>query len=244
MTRIDFNAYAEAYARNRSVQPRLLERMVALLGARPSQRVLEVGCGTANYARAIARETGAELHGIDPHAGMIEQAASIGGAPGVHLAEGSAESIPYPDATFDALYSVDVIHHVENRSAYAAEAFRVLRSGAVFLTATDSGDDIRGRIPLSSHFPETVQYELARYPTLEEQVDTLADAGFVAIMTEHVAHAYDLNDMAPYEARAFSALRLIDDEAWEQGLIRLRSHLERGPIAAISRYTVVSARKP
>lgn len=243
MTRIDFNSYAHEYARNRTVQPKLLERILAQLAVEPRHHVLEVGCGTANYARAIARETGAELYGIDPHVAMIENATIDPDEARVHLREGSAEQIPFPDASFDALFSVDVIHHVENRPAYAAEAFRVLRPDGRLLTATDSAEDIRGRIPLSSHFPETVAPELARYPAIEEQMAELAAAGFAEITTDAVAYEYSLTDIAPYEARAFSALRLIDEGTWQRGVERLRADLERGPVIAVSSYTILTCRR-
>jgi ubiquinone/menaquinone biosynthesis C-methylase UbiE len=242
MSRIDFNAYSAAYARNRSVQPLVLERIIDLLGVGQGSRVLEVGCGTANYARAIAQETRGELYGIDPHAAMIEQALAAGGEIAMDLREGSAEAIPFPDSTFDAIYSVDVIHHVQGRTAYAAEALRVLKPGGSFLTATDSTDDIRGRIPLSTYFPETVPPELTRYPAIDEQLTELRNAGFTELATEAVAYEYALVDIAPYEARAFSALRLIDDAAWEQGLDKMRADLSLGPIPAVSRYTIISAR--
>src|SRR3712207_7697189 len=40
---------------------------------------------------------------------------------------GRAEGLPVPDASFDLVYSVDVIHHVGDRPAAFREAARVLR---------------------------------------------------------------------------------------------------------------------
>ncbi|MBI3206812.1 MAG: class I SAM-dependent methyltransferase [Myxococcales bacterium] len=43
--------------------------------------------------------------------------------------------LPYPDAHFDGLVSMDVIEHVPDAAAWLAEAFRVVRPGGlVFLT--------------------------------------------------------------------------------------------------------------
>jgi ubiquinone/menaquinone biosynthesis C-methylase UbiE len=241
---IDFNTYAAAYQRNRSVQPLVLRSLVEGGRVQAGDPVLEVGCGTANYLAAIVAETGATGYGIDPAADMLAQARSDPARASLNMQVGSAESIPFGDGAFRFVFAVDVIHHVGDRPAFAAEAFRVLQPGGRICIATDSHEDIRNRVPLSSHFPETVPHELERYPAISTIIAELAAAGFGDVSTGHAAHEYALTDSTPYRERAFSALRLISDAEFEAGLKQLQRDLAAGPVSAVSLYTLVWAIKP
>lgn len=241
---IDFNTYADAYQRNRSVQPKVLQALIEGSGLTPSDAVLEIGCGTANYLAAIVTETGASGYGVDPAERMLAEAQSEPGRSGLDLRVGSAESLPFPDDGFRFAYSVDVIHHIGDRQAAARAAFRVLSPGGRLCIATDSHEDIRDRIPLSSHFPETVPFELTRYPTIETITAEFESAGFRDMSIQRAVFDYELTDAAPYRERAFSSLRLIPAEAHAAGLARLEEDLADGPIPARSLYTLIWAAKP
>jgi len=241
---IDFNAYADAYQRNRSVQPKVLEALIAGSGLGSNDSVLEVGCGTANYLAAIVSETAAEGYGIDPAARMLDQARSDPTRTNLALSVASAESLPYVNGRFRFVFSVDVIHHVGDRAAYATEAYRVLKHGGNICTVTDSHEDIAKRAPLSSHFPETIPLELGRYPPIETLQDDMHRAGFVNLTTSHVDYTYVLGDITSFRERSFSALRLISEEQFTAGLTRLERELEAGAVPARSVYTLIWATKP
>lgn len=200
-------------------------------------RVLDVGCGTGNYARALHALTDCAVVGVDPSSEMLARARAS--APALRFDTGRAEALPFDDGRFDLVFSVDVIHHVEDRRAFFREARRVLTPGGRLCTFTDSADDIARRVPLSSHFPETIPVELDRYSPIPTLTTEMAAAGFDQISTEAVELAYDLDDPTPYRARAFSSLHLIDDAAFAAGLARLERDLAGGPIRALSLYTLL-----
>jgi ubiquinone/menaquinone biosynthesis C-methylase UbiE len=241
--RIDFNTYADAYQRNRAVQPKVLRALIEGGGFSAGDAVLEIGCGTANFLAAIVRETGARGTGVDPAERMLAEARLDPEKGYLALLPGSAEALPVPDSMFRFAYSVDVIHHVGDRAAAAREAHRVLAPGGRICIATDSHEDIANRIPLSSHFPETVAHEMRRYPAIETITAELDGAGFVEQVVTHVCHEYALTDITPYRERAFSSLRLITDDELAAGLTRMEQDLVTGLIAAQSIYTMVWARK-
>jgi SAM-dependent methyltransferase len=241
---IDFNSYADAYLRNRSVQPKVLEGLIAGCGLEPNDAVLVIGCGTANYLAALVAETGAVGFGIDPAEEMLAQARSDSSRSNLALSVSSAESLPFADGTFRFVFSVDVVHHIGDPRAYATEAFRVLTPGGRFCTVTDSHEDIVNRVPLSSHFPETVPFQLERYPSIESIQGMLKSAGFANMSTVHVNYPYPLTDITPFRERAFSALQLISDEQFAEGITRLERDLAQGPIPAQSLYTLIWATKP
>lgn len=71
----DAAAIAAEYARHRQVHPGVLCDLMETSGLGSGSRVLEVGCGTGNYIKALARLTGCRAHGIDPSGEMLGEAA-------------------------------------------------------------------------------------------------------------------------------------------------------------------------
>jgi ubiquinone/menaquinone biosynthesis C-methylase UbiE len=234
---LDYDQHATTYARLRHTHPGVLQSIVAVGHLGPESHVLDVGCGTGNYARALHEVTACQMSGIDPSAGMLEEAREA--APWVSLAQGSAEQLPFDDASFDLVMSTDVIHHVGDRDAFYREGARVLRDGAQLVTVTDSHDDIPRRRPLSSHFPETVAVERRRYPPVPRLLEEMARAGFSQFRVAEVAHQYELTDIQAYHERAFSSLTMIEEEAYQRGIARLEEELSRGPIPCLSLYTLI-----
>ena len=239
--RLDYDALAADYARHRRVHPGVVDRLIETGRIGQTSRVLEVGCGSGNYLLLLRELTGCAARGLDPSGEMLAQARARPGAAEVTWHEGRAERPPFPDASFDLIFSVDVIHHVSDRPAYVREARRLLVPGGRLCTATDSAEDIARRRPLSSHWPETIPVELARYPAIETLQVELTAAGFAETVQEHVELSYGLRDAAPYRARAFSSLHLIADDTFTRGLAHLESDLAAGPVACLSLYTLLWA---
>ena len=115
----------------------------------------------------------------------------------------------------------------------------MLRPGGVIVTATDSESDLQRRVPLTSHFPETLAHERRRYPAIGTLRDEMARAGFHDVQAEAVELVYPLTDISGYRNKAYSSLHLISEAAFRQGIERLEADLERGAIAAVSLYTLV-----
>lgn len=234
---LNFDTRAAEYARHRKVQPGVVTALVASGLFGPQTHVLDVGCGTGNYAAALAEASDCRVSGIDPSARMLERA--HGAAAWDSLVQGNAETLPFADNSFDVVLSTDVIHHIGDRDAYFREAARVLRPEGHIVTVTDSHDNIRKRRPLSSHFPETIRIEQQRYPPVALLLTEMAQAGFADPRLAQVDHAYELDNAQAYRDRAFSSLLLIEEEAFRRGIARLESDLARGPLPCISLYTMI-----
>jgi ubiquinone/menaquinone biosynthesis C-methylase UbiE len=237
---MDYNKLAIEYARHRRVQPEVFKALLAGSGISAASRVLEVGCGTANYLSAIQHAAGCQADGIDPSKEMLHQATLQPRF--LSLKTGQAERLDFADRSFDLVFSVDVIHHVHDRVAFYKEAWRILAPGGKACTITDSEWIIRNRVPLSRYFPETVPAELARYPSIPDLTALMEQAGFIGILEEQVEFPYDLTDAAPFREKAFSSLHLLSPEAFEAGLARLEADLRKGPIPCISRYALLWGR--
>lgn len=99
-------------------------------------RVLDVGCGTGNYALALA-EHGCTVLGIDFSAGMLKRArtkaARILGAQANFERVNMNASLPFPVAAFDGVIAVAVLQCALDPLCLLHELHRVLRPGGVFL---------------------------------------------------------------------------------------------------------------
>jgi ubiquinone/menaquinone biosynthesis C-methylase UbiE len=94
------------------------------------QKVLEVGCGTGCDLLQFARN-GALAYGIDitdEHLRLARQRV----AERADVRFGDGRSIPFPDSTFDYVYSHGVIHHSNEPKKIVAEILRVLKPGGRF----------------------------------------------------------------------------------------------------------------
>ena len=239
---MNYDELAKAYSQNRKIHTGVLQNLLETAHVTESSSVLEAGCGTGNYILAIQAATGCTGKGIDPSAKMLEAAMERGGK--VHFQQGAAETLPFSAGQFDLLFTVDVIHHVGDRGAFFREALRVLKPGGLICTATDDEQLIRTRVPLASHFPETIEVELKRYPPADTLRAEMREACFSLYQEDIVRRPYELTDLRPYEEKAFSSLHLISEEAWQRGINRMREDLKRGPIQAMSHYFMLWGQKP
>lgn len=116
------------------------QALVVAADIQPGQRVLDVGCGTGYFARAIAAAVGRAglVLGVDPSPSMIDfarrKAASV---PNGQFQVGAAEALPFPSDHFDVVVSSLVLHHLpeDGRLRALQEMRRVLRPGGKLLVA-------------------------------------------------------------------------------------------------------------
>lgn len=115
------------------VDPEYTEQIIPLIleWTAGYQRVLEVGTGEGQVARAVAGAHGSSVVGIDPTVRQIEVAIARGGGPLYELA--SADSLPFGDASFDAVVCCLVFEHIDAVDAALSEVSRVLRPGGRFV---------------------------------------------------------------------------------------------------------------
>lgn len=106
-----------------------LKRALDALGDTGGRRLL-LGAGAGRYARALAnaRPDVAVIAG-DLSQRAISEAVSYGGAPFYLVMD--AQSLPFVDATFDAVVFFDLIEHVPSPETLLAECRRVLRPGCI-----------------------------------------------------------------------------------------------------------------
>jgi ubiquinone/menaquinone biosynthesis C-methylase UbiE len=119
------------------------------------ENVLDVATGTGNTALSAARRR-CNVTGVDFVANLLEQARTVAAAEHLTITfqEADAESLPFPDRTFDCVLSTFGAMFAPNQEKAASEILRVCRKG--------------GRIGLSSWTPESLAGRL--FATLSKRV--------------------------------------------------------------------------
>lgn len=108
-------------------------RLAQLAEIDGSQRVLDVGCGIGGPSRYLASKFGCQVNGLDltaefvALAGMLAQRTRL--ADKVTYRQGNALDLPFPDASFDVVWSQNAAMNIADRDRLYGEMHRVLRPG-------------------------------------------------------------------------------------------------------------------
>lgn len=180
-------------------------------------RVLDNGCGLGTYLKAfgqIAPE--ATLVGLE-----LEHDRAVEALPTAHLIiEAVGEHLPFADASFDFVFSNEVIEHVHDDRLYAAEMARVTQPGGRILIFCPNrwypveqhgiywrGEYKFGNIPLVNYLPDTFRNRLA--PHVRTYTPSSLRAVFAGLPLRELYHGRIFGGYDNIERRYPSAGRLI-----------------------------------
>lgn len=161
--------------------------VLAMLDARPGERVVDVGCGPGLLALDLATAVGpgGEVLAVDVSESMVSMASRrCVGLGQVRTGRAHAQALPAPDGAFDALVCTQVLEYVPDAAGALREFARVLRPGGrLLLMDTDwesclwhSGDAARMRRVIDAWDSHCA------HPHLPGRlVPMLADAGFTDV---------------------------------------------------------------
>ncbi len=136
-----FNRWATTYDRHwmqriifNPIQRAVLEVAAEQVG-RPGA-ILDVGCGTGKLLKsARSRFPDARLVGVDAAEEMVKYAQSTTPAGTIEFRQAIAEGLPFPNGSFDLVFSTMTFHHWQDQARGAAEVARVLTPGGRWLLA-------------------------------------------------------------------------------------------------------------
>ncbi len=112
--------YRMAFDFNRS----LFGVLVRHLKPQPGEKILDIGCSRGFYVKAMEAST-ADVMGVDSSEVSVSQAVSR------RVEWGDATNLRFADGTFDKVFSLHTIEHLEDPRALLAEIGRVLKPGGL-----------------------------------------------------------------------------------------------------------------
>ncbi len=125
--------------------------MVDLAGIQPGQRLLDIGCGTGSLVVQLLKlHPNADVTGLDPDPKALARARKKADRAGLSpkLEQGFSDDLPFPDSSFDVVFSSFMFHHLEpdEQQATLAEVRRVLKPGGSFHLVDFSGASERTNV--------------------------------------------------------------------------------------------------
>jgi ubiquinone/menaquinone biosynthesis C-methylase UbiE len=221
---VDYDAIAHRYDRRYEhtdyggVEAVLMD----FAGDNRARRILDVGCGTGHWLGRFADHSFVHLAGVDPSSQMLAVAAAR--VAQADLRRASAESLPWPDDTFDRVCCVNALHHFDDPPRFVAEARRVLRPGGGLVTVGLDPHTGTDRWAVYDHFDGTLDADRQRYPPAAGIRSWLRTAVFVDVCTFEAQHfqaprrALAALAAGHLDKAATSQLELLSDAAYREGI--------------------------
>lgn len=220
MTRYD--ELGRSYSATRAPDPRIAAQIEAALG--DARSVVNVGAGTGSY------ESGTTTWAVEPSEVMIAQRRP-GSAPVVRA---SAESIPLPDDSADAVMALMTMHHWADLDAGIAEMRRIARRRLVVFT-WDPAITTQFWL-MREYLPAVAERDLEVGLPVDDLAERLGGARVIDVpipadCVDGLLAAYWRRPEAfldPVVRAGMSGLAVPGDEVLAPGLARLAADVESG----------------
>jgi len=147
-------------------------------GRGPDLRILDVGCGTRQYSRMLSSL--GRVVGVDIAPGAVCRVTKSSNSHEAFV-QADAEKLPFPDGSFDLVWAVSVLEHLERDGAGIREIIRVTRPGGQIAIAVPSHRFLWGHMDELAH-------HLRRY-TRRELVGLCEDNGLAIRRMTHYGAA-------------------------------------------------------
>jgi SAM-dependent methyltransferase len=116
-----------------------LDLAQSLVGDLRGLKACDVPCGRGSMSARLA-SAGVDVTGVD-----VEAAADYLGDASRRVLHDVDQGLPFPEKSFDVVFSIEGIEHLENPSAFLRECARVLRPAGWLFVTTPNVDSLRSR---------------------------------------------------------------------------------------------------
>jgi len=108
------------------------------LGLKPTDKVLDCGCGIGGPLRNVGRFSGADITGVTLNQYQVDRGNKLCREAELdstcRLVQADFHKLPFPDAHFDHCYSIEACCHSPDRRDVYREIMRVLKPGGYFIS--------------------------------------------------------------------------------------------------------------
>lgn len=219
-----YDLIGTGYDTTRRPDPRITERILALLEPVAGGRYLDVACGTGNYTHSLHAK-GLHVVGIDQSATMLKAAAAK--YPTIEWQLADVADLPFPDQSFDGAICIQAIHHFSDLAAAFRETRHVLRGRLVVFTSTR--DQMRSYW-LNAYFPNAMMRAIAQMPSDQSLRAAFHEAQLRVVATEPWFVPSDPIDLFLYSGKHDPSIYL--DERVRKGISTFAELADSDEVAA------------
>ncbi|MFC6156713.1 class I SAM-dependent methyltransferase [Kribbella jiaozuonensis] len=238
---VDYNGrMGSVYVAGRGIPPAEVRRWSAAFATYLPERrpldVLDLGSGTGRLTPGLAEEFQGQVYGVEPSDRMRAAAEPH---PRVTYLKGSAEEIPLPEASVDAVLMFLTFHHWTDPLQGLREVRRVLRPGGVGLLRTQFSD-VMPDLFWYRYFPSAREVDATMYVSVAEAQALAVEAGLtpgedlVRITAEEPRTLRETYERL--KLRALSTFEYLPEEEVEPGFERFAADAELDPDRAMPVY--------
>jgi SAM-dependent methyltransferase len=150
----DYDKLGQKYSGHRQTDPEIAKYVNRALG--DSKTILNVGAGAGSYEPADRY-----VVAVEPSEVMRSQRIANNKVPAVNA---KADNIPFDDNSFDSSMAMVTVHHWPDMDKGLKELRRVTKDRVIIMTFDPNELD---NFWNAEYFPELIEVEKARYPTIE-----------------------------------------------------------------------------
>lgn len=219
---MNYTQLADRFANTHTINHHIFFEIISKFSPKSNINVLDFGCGTGNYIKAITTYTNYHIFGVEPCKEMIMYAQKQN--PQIIIKSGNHLSIPYPDNFFEYVYMTNVIHHIPDILAMYKEIYRVLKPNGVLCICTENRRQLLSKYWIR-YFPSIVVKDLKRFPSIGKLKRLAKQQRFNTIKTTFVGEKKWTRVtkfiLLQVLKRSMSVLNLISDSEYENGTKKL-----------------------
>lgn len=242
---MDYTHLAEHFANTHTVNYHIFFEIISKFSPKSNIKVLDFGCGTGNYIKAICTYTNYHIYGVEPCKEMIQYAKKQN--PNVMIKSGNHLSIPYPDNFFEYVYMTNVIHQIPDIAVMYKEIYRVLKPNGILCICTENYRQLLSKYWIR-YFPSIIVKDLKRFPSISSLKRMAKQQNFgilkVSFIGEKKWSHITKFLLSQVQERSMSVLNLISDNEYKNGTKKILEAYRKNKVHFSNRgYTFLWLRK-